>query len=142
MNDKEPRQVIIVDDFGARGVSPLELAAFISRMDAGERAALEALHQPDIPPVPRLADFEAKLAAAAEPYASPEPRSPWDRGSKGSKVKESLSDMMARLQVPRKETWKAPTITEDFICTNCDGAPDGGHADDAWCLRTLEDDQP
>lgn len=69
-------------------------------------------------------------------YTKPHRRSPWDRGSRGSAIKESTAAMMARLA--RKPDWRAPAIHESALCYNCDGAPDGGHTDDELCRRTLE----
>lgn len=75
---------------------------------------------------------------AGDPYVSPGPCSPWDRGSKGCQVKETMTAMMARL-AQRKPDWTAPTLEERDLCGNCDGASDGGHADDEVCRRTLEE---
>lgn len=38
-----------------------------------------------------------------------------------------------------RRQWSTPTIREVNICDNCDGAPDGGHISDSFCMWTLED---
>ena len=38
-----------------------------------------------------------------------------------------------------KPQWTTPTIEERNLCDNCDGAPDGGHVNDSFCIYTLED---
>ena len=32
-----------------------------------------------------------------------------------------------------KNPWETPTMKEDHACSNCDGAPDGGHTSDILC---------
>ena len=92
-----------------------------------------------------IENYESKLAAAdleAAVWKAEQPRSPWDRGSKSLKIlraKESLTEMMARLSVPPKARWTTPTMLEQPVCDNCDGAPDGGHTDELPCGRQLED---
>lgn len=39
----------------------------------------------------------------------------------------------------KNDQWSRPELRERSVCDNCDGAPDGGHADDALCIRSLEE---
>lgn len=42
------------------------------------------------------------------------------------------------VELARKQGWTAPEMKEDFVCGNCDGAPDGGHAGDEVCVLADE----
>ncbi len=41
----------------------------------------------------------------------------------------------ASVQLVRLVDWETPTIKPEFLCSNCDGAPDGGHTGDIWCIH-------
>ncbi len=138
MNDLD-RDYIIIE--AGRKVGPNQMAALVAMLSAGEQLALARQE----PPIPNLDDLigaqkKAEYDAESAMWRAQQPRSPWDRGSKGDKVKESLTAMMTRLGTPPKERWKKPTLEERNLCDNCDGAPDGGHVGDAWCRHTLEDE--
>lgn len=108
-----PAKVIIIDDMRHDPRVTLELLAM---MGASEHIALERVLGEPPPRLPTRAELDELAPAkscADEPYTSPPPRSPWDRGTKGERVKESLTEMMERLARETKQRWTTPTITED-----------------------------
>ena len=140
MNKDEPTKLVYIDPARMHG-SAVSLAHIQHLYDA-EMAGVLSLREES----PPFLDLEAavKLGAImreAEAYRRGEPRSPWDRGSRsiGLRSKEGLFAMMARVARETKIHWTTPEIEERDICTNCDGAPDGGHAGDEYCIRYWED---
>lgn len=47
-------------------------------------------------------------------------------------IKSMLDREISYISLPE---WKTPTIKAEFICSNCDGAPDGGHTSDIYCIH-------
>lgn len=120
-------RILIIDDLYERDRKRQLVLEQLAILGAGQLDAAMTLKQ-------GMADAESAA------WRAEQPRSPWDRGSKIANrgPRESLASMMTRLQ--RKPPWKKPTIEERNLCDNCDGAPDGGHTRDAWCLWTIEED--
>ena len=58
---------------------------------------------------------------------------------KGLEAAASLRVLARRYAGQRVPAWTTPELRERDLCSNCDGAPDGGHAGDKLCIRTLED---
>lgn len=142
MTDKP--KLLIIDD--ARR-DPLLFAELLNLIGYGEKEAqrILVLEQepaffPAIDPFgmemkQRLADIEA------ETWKLQRARAPHDRGTGGRvRPKEGLAAMMARIAREVKPLWKTPELLEHWLCTNCDGAPDGGHVMDEFCRLRLEDE--